>query len=98
MNKSISERILCMFLVIITLFSFAVYAEEAFDMKLLIDNVLMIHTRPVKIKENEWDLTSLFKGTLAEKKEIENKCKQQITAMMKHIAETSRCRHSQDVA
>ena len=89
MNKSISERILCMFLVVITLFSFAMYAEETFDMKLLIDNVLMIHSRPVKIKENEWDSTSLFKGSKAEKKEIENKCKQQITAMMKHIAETS---------
>jgi len=55
-------------LVIITLFSFAVYAEEAFDMKLLIDNVLVIHSRPVKIKENEWDETSLFKGTKAEKR------------------------------
>ncbi|MBR4899677.1 MAG: hypothetical protein IKZ46_01940 [Victivallales bacterium] len=89
MNKSISERILCMFLVFITCFPFAVYAEETFDMKLLIDNVLMIHSRPVKIKENEWDETSLFKGSKAEKKEIENKCQQQITAMMKHIAETS---------
>ena len=52
MNKSISKRILCMFLVLITCFPFAVYAKEAFDMKLLIDNVLMIHSRPVKIKEN----------------------------------------------
>ena len=65
MIRSISERILYMFLVVITLFPFAVYAEETFDMKLLIDNVLMIHSRPVKIKENEWDSTNLFKGTKA---------------------------------
>ena len=89
MIRTASNRIIIVLLVLITWFPLAVHAEEAFDMKLLIDNVLTIHSRPVKIKENEWDLTSLFKGTLAEKKEIENKCKQQISAMMKHIAETS---------
>ncbi|MBO7092694.1 MAG: hypothetical protein J6W23_12990, partial [Victivallales bacterium] len=89
MIRTTSNRIISVLLVFCMVLSFAVYAEEAFDMKLLIDNVLTIHSRPVKIKENEWDLTSLFKGTLAEKKEIENKCKQQIAAMMKHIAETS---------
>ena len=89
MIRTTSNRIISVLLVFCMVLSFAVYAEETFDLKLLIDNVLMIHSRPVKIKENEWDSTNLFKGTKAEKKEIENKCKQQITAMMKHIAETS---------
>ncbi|MBR4370904.1 MAG: hypothetical protein IKS92_07645 [Victivallales bacterium] len=89
MIRTTSNRIISVLLVFCMVLSFAAYSEEAFDMKLLIDNVLTIHSRPVKIKENEWDLTSLFKGTLAEKKEIENKCKQQIAAMMTNIAETS---------
>ncbi len=89
MIRTTSNRIISVLLVFCMVLSFAAYSEEAFDMKLLIDNVLTIHSRPVKIKENEWDSTSLFKGSKAEKKEIENKCKQQISAMMKHIAETS---------
>ena len=68
MIRTTSNRIISVLLVLITWFPLAAYSEEAFDMKLLIDNVLTIHSRPVKIKENEWDSTSLFKGTEAEKR------------------------------
>ena len=78
MNKSISEKILCMFLVFLTLFTCAVYAEEAFDMQFLMKNVLKIHRRRTN-----------FKGTQAEREEIEKICKQEIAAMMTKIAETS---------
>ena len=98
MIRTASNRIIIVLLVFCMGLSFAAYSEEAFDMKLLIDNVLTIHSRPVKIIENEWDLTSLFKGPLAEKK---GDREQMQTANRGHDDEHRkdfRCRHSQAVA
>ena len=78
MIRTTSNRIISVLLVFCMVLSFAAYSEEAFDMQVLMKNVLKIHRRRTN-----------FKGTQAEREEIEKICKQQIAAMMKHIAETS---------
>ncbi len=89
MAKMTYNRIISIFLVFSMLFAFAAFSEEAFDMKELMDNVLKIHTCPVKIGDDSWDVSNQFKGTQAEKEEIEKNCKQQIAAMMANIAKMS---------
>lgn len=98
MIRTTSNRIISVLLVFCMVLSFAAYSEEAFDMKLLIDNVLTIHSRPVKIKENEWDLTSLFKGTLAEKKGDREQMQTANRGDDEAHCRDFRCRRSQAVA
>ena len=78
MIRTASNRIIIVLLVFCMVLSFAAYSEEAFDMQVLMKNVLKIHRRRTN-----------FKGTQAEREEIEKICKREIAAMMTNIAKTS---------
>jgi hypothetical protein len=78
MSRNHFGQIIAMLFIFCMVSSFAVYSEEVFDVQFLMKNVLKIHRRRTN-----------FKGTQAEKEEIEKICKQEIAAMMTKIAETS---------